>query len=193
MIPLRLIPHKGIRKHLWLQRVRREIGACGERVNLPMDGSYTLSRLFLGNDIHIGSHATMWAVHTRIVIGDKVVMGPGVTTMGSNHDMRLIGRFMKDLPESGSKSENDMDVVLETDIWVGTRAIILKGVRVGRGAVIGAGAIVTKSIPPYTIVGGNPARPIRSRGTVDQIMAHEQNLYPPEARLSAQQISDALA
>ena len=61
-------------------------------------------------------------------------------------------------------------------MWVGCNAVILKGVRVGRGAVVGAGAVVTKDVPPYAIVGGNPGKVIRFRFTEEQIQEHERIL-----------------
>ena len=57
----------------------------------------------------------------------------------------------------------DKDVIFEGDNWIGANATILKGVTIGYGAVVGAGAVVTKDVPPYAIVGGNPAKIIRFR------------------------------
>ena len=63
------------------------------------------------------------------------------------------------------------------DVWIGHSAILIQGVRVGDGAVIGAGAVVTKSFPPYSIIGGVPAKLIRMRFTPEQIIEHEKMLY----------------
>jgi len=54
-------------------------------------------------------------------------------------------------------------IVIEDDVWIGANATILKGVRISRGSIVGSGAVVTKDVPPYSIVGGNPAKIIRSR------------------------------
>ncbi|MCH9612515.1 MAG: Virginiamycin A acetyltransferase [Chlamydiia bacterium] len=65
------------------------------------------------------------------------------------------------------------DTLVGNDVWIGAKATILPGVTIGDGAVIGAGAMVTKDVPPYTVVGGNPARLIRVRfpdGVVDQLL-----------------------
>ena len=78
-----------------------------------------------------------------------------------------------------------MGISIEDDVWVGSRAVILKGVCIGRGSIIGANALVTKSVPPYAIVGGNPAHIIRFRWDVESIIKHESMLYPPDKRLSA--------
>ncbi len=65
--------------------------------------------------------------------------------------------------------ENKGDIVVGNDVWIGFEAVILAGVTIGDGAVIGARAVVTKDVPPYTIVGGVPAKPIRKRFSEDAI------------------------
>lgn len=65
--------------------------------------------------------------------------------------------------------DNKGDIVIGNDVWIGYEAVILAGVTIGDGAVIGARAVVTKDIPPYTIVGGVPAKPIRKRFTQETI------------------------
>jgi len=65
--------------------------------------------------------------------------------------------------DSEKSPDNDKDVVFEGDNWVGANATILKGVTVGKGSVISAGAVVTHDVPPYAIVGGVPAKVIRMR------------------------------
>lgn len=62
------------------------------------------------------------------------------------------------------------------------------GVTIGRGAIIAAGAVVNKSIPPYAIAGGIPAKVIKFKWTIDEIMRHEAILYPPEQRFSKEQL-----
>ena len=65
--------------------------------------------------------------------------------------------------------DNKGDIVIGNDVWIGYEAVILAGVTIGDGPVIGARAVVTKDIPPYTIVGGVPAKPIRKRFTQETI------------------------
>ena len=79
--------------------------------------------------------------------------------------------FMKSCPQ------NDVDVVIEEEAWIGTGCIILKGVTVGRGAVVAAGSIVTKTVPPYSICAGVPAKVVKMRFTPEQIAEHEAKLY----------------
>ena len=70
--------------------------------------------------------------------------------------------------------ENRGDIIIGNDVWIGYEAVILSGVTIGDGAIIAARAVVTQDVPPYTIVGGVPARPIRKRydqASIDQLLA----------------------
>jgi maltose O-acetyltransferase len=91
-------------------------------------------------------------------VGKDVMMGPHVIIIGENHNstdleipMRLQG--YKIFPP----------VRIEDDVWIGARAIILPGLTIGKGAIIGAGSVVTKDVPPYAICAGNPARILKYR------------------------------
>lgn len=77
-------------------------------------------------------------------------------------------------------SENDQDVIFEGDNWIGMNVTILKGVTIGRGCIVAAGAVVNKSTPQYSIVGGVPAKVLKMRFTPEQIKAHEAILYGKE-------------
>ena len=109
-------------------------------------------------------------------IGHYVSIAEDVTfILGGNHHYSGITTY----PVS-AKTNNDTvidassngAIVIEDDVWIGYRATILSGVRVGRGAIIAAGSVVTKDVAPYTIVGGNPARKIKNRlSDIDQAIA----------------------
>ncbi len=91
------------------------------------------------------------------------------------------------------RPEDDQDVIIDDDVWVGSGAIILKGVRVGRGSIIAAGAVVNKDVPPYSIVGGVPARKIGTRfGNVETILKHEASLYQADNRLSVECLKNSI-
>jgi len=109
-------------------------------------------------------------------IGNYVMFGPSVTIRGGNHRTDVIGRHIYEIEESDKLPENDQDVVIEDGVWVGCNVIILKGVTIGRGAVVAAGSVVTKNVPPYSIVGGNPAKIIKCRFEEEQICKHEEIL-----------------
>lgn len=84
----------------------------------------------------------------------------------------------------------DHDIIIKEDVWIGARCIILPNCEIGRGAIIGAGSVVTHSIPPYAVAAGSPARIISSKFTIEEILAHESKLYPLEERMSQEELID---
>lgn len=121
-----------------------------------------------------------------MTIGSNVVFWPAPTIITGNHRIDVIGKFIIDLHEK--VLENDEPVIIEDNVWAGANITILKGVTIGRGSVIAAGAVVTKFCPPYTIIGGVPAKVLRFRFTVDQILMHEEKLYVSEKRLKRSEL-----
>lgn len=153
---------------------------CGANFIFDPNGNYSFETIEVGDDVFIGNGATLQASQSGIVIGNKVMFGPQVTVMGGDHNTSVIGQFMFDVKIK--RPEDDQPVVIEDDVWVGTGAIILKGVRLGRGCIIAAGAVVTKDVAPYTIVAGVPARRLSARFDAATILAHEATLYAARDR-----------
>jgi len=91
----------------------------------------------------------------RITIGDDVLMGPNVILRASNHKY-----ILKDIPINKQGHVGEM-IIIEDDVWIGSNVVILPNVSIGKGAIIGAGAIVTHDIPPYALAVGIPARVIK--------------------------------
>lgn len=137
----------------------------------PFD-QFSYKTISVGDDVFIGSGANFAASETFVSIGSKVMFGPNVTIMGGNHNTSVIGAYMYDVKVK--LPENDQPVIIEDDVWVGTGVIILKGVTIGKGSIIAAGSVVTKSCKPYSILGGIPARLLKSRFTEEEINRHEQ-------------------
>jgi len=129
---------------------------CGQRVNIERGANfYTGWEIEIGDDSSLGIDCM---VPYDLKVGRDVMMGPYVIIIGENHvssnreiPMRLQG-YKKYPP-----------VRIEDDVWIGARAIILPGIKIGKGAIIGSGAVVTKDVPPYAICAGNPARVIKYR------------------------------
>ncbi len=163
-------------------------GAHGSNFIFDPLGQYTFSTIFVGDDVSLGEGACLIASRSQIIIGSHVMFGPGVTIWGGNHRVDLVGRFMKDVRDEEKRPADDLGVNIQDDVWVGTRAIILHGVTVGRGAIVAAGAVVTRSVPPYAVVGGVPARVIKFRWKADTILEHERPLYPTAQRLSLEDL-----
>lgn len=156
----------------------------GRNVHFDPDGFYTFETISLGCDVSLGLGALLMAAKANIWIGSKVMFGPYVTIIAGNHNTAEVGRAMFDVTQK--REGDDKDVIVEDDVWIGSRAILLRGVTVGRGAIVAAGAVVTRDVPPYAIVGGIPAGVLRFRWDVETIERHEAEIYPPERRLSSE-------
>uniref|UniRef100_UPI002ED4383B acyltransferase n=1 Tax=Micromonospora acroterricola TaxID=2202421 RepID=UPI002ED4383B len=163
--------------------------ARGDNFTFDPDGVYTYETIEVGRNVDLGHRPVIMAARSRIRIGDNVMFGPEVTIRGGNHRIDRVGTPMIAVEKSPSDGALDRGVTIGDDVWVGTRAVILHGVTIGRGAVIGAGAVVTRSVPPYGVAAGNPARVIRLRWPVETIIEHEQQLYPPEQRLTTAELA----
>lgn len=147
-------------------------------VNFSFDprGVYSYQNISVGDHVNLGYRPILIASRSRILIGNHVMFGLQVTIRGGNHRIDLLGRYMCSICDDEKRPEDDPGVIIEDDVWIGTRAIILAGCTVGRGAVVAAGAVVTKSVPPYAIVGGNPASVLRMRWSETEIVEHERLL-----------------
>ncbi|HEY0667944.1 MAG TPA: acyltransferase [Sphingobacteriaceae bacterium] len=119
-------------------------------------GSAIGEGLKIGNNSSIGPYSYI-GCSGYIEIGDNVMMSPRVSIYAENH---LFDNPELTIKEQGVKREF---VKIEDDCWIASNTIILAGVTIGRGSVIAAGSVVTKDIPPYSIVGGVPAKVIRNR------------------------------
>jgi virginiamycin A acetyltransferase len=101
----------------------------------------------------------------KLTIGNYVSIGPGVQfLLGVNHQIKTLTTYplySRLIAASNKDALTNGPIVIEDEVWIGTNAIIMSGVRIGKGAMIAAGSIVTKDVPPYAIVGGVPAKIIR--------------------------------
>lgn len=102
----------------------------------------------------------------------------------------MIGKYVTDINESNKPKGYDKDVIVECDVWIGCNVTLLSGVHIGRGAIIAAGAVVAKDIPPYGIAAGIPAKVIKFRWTIDEILEHESLLYIEKERFLRDSLED---
>jgi len=116
------------------------------------------SGLTIGNDTYIGEHNNIRAAGGMITIGDKCLLSQGTALIASNHGT-LRADFIRDQAWDTAK----VGITIEDDVWIGCNAVVLPGIRIGKGAVIAAGSIVTKDVPGYAIVAGVPARVMKYR------------------------------
>lgn len=130
------------------------IAYAGKNINLQR-GAVFCSRLRIGDNSSLGIRSM---VQGDVRIGDNVMMGPEVYIYTQNHAHDRV-----DIPMIQQGYEEERPVIIEDDVWIGSRVTILPGIRIGKGAIIGASAVITKDVPPYAIVGGNPAKVLKMR------------------------------
>jgi len=145
----------------WAKYIRRIVckpifKSAGRNNNIEK-GAYfgTGFQIEIGDNSGIGVNCEVCG---PVRIGDNVMMAPEVIILTRNHKFDDLN-----IPMSKQGHYPPEVVVIHDDVWIGTRVIILPGVTVNKGAIIGAGAVVTKDVPSYAIVGGNPAKVIRYR------------------------------
>jgi maltose O-acetyltransferase len=144
-----------------IRKVRSSIGtlvfdACGKNINIEKGANFGTGRgISVGSGSGLGINCK---VRGPLEIGDDVMMGPEVLIMTSSHKFDRI-----DIPMSKQGDLPLKKVVIGSDVWIGARVIILPGITIGSGSIIGAGAVVTRDIPPFSVVGGVPARILKTR------------------------------
>ena len=148
--------------------LRRAFGSYGNNFIFDPNGLYSYDKIKVGNDVFIGYKAILLTI-SSITIVNKFMFGPRVTILGGDYNTSVIGKHMKDI--STKLPENDQPVVIEDDVWIGANSTIMKGVRIHEGAIVAAGALVTKDVPSFAIVGGVPAKVIKYRFEKDVIHA----------------------
>ena len=158
------------------------LGFCGKNVDLRFDRNPgSLSRVYMHDNTNIYHGFRFISVSGRFIMKKNSGAAAGLTVITGNHQ-RERGIFFKDL--SGMHTHDiERDVIVEEDVWIAANVTLLAGVKVGRGATIGAGSVCFKSIPPYAIVMGNPAKVIGFNFSPDEVIEHEKNLYPENERL----------
>lgn len=150
-------------------------GSDSLRIRLSGDnriGSWSIFQgsgsLVIGKRTFCGDFC-VFGVNDSLIIGDDVMIAPAVTIRDTDHS---IDRTDIPMNKQGIKTS---PVIIENDVWIGHGATILKGVKIGTGSVVSAGAVVTRNVAPYSIVGGIPAKLIKQRpqAEVDKGENHE--------------------
>lgn len=140
-------------------------------------GDYTVYNDFVSDPLLFERNNVLYHYpinHERLIIGKfcSIACGAKFLFNCANHTLKSLSTYTfplfyedwgLDKSDVVTAWDNKGDIVVGNDVWIGYEAVIMAGVRIGNGAIIAARAVVTKDVPPYTIVGGVPARPIRKR------------------------------
>lgn len=174
-----IYPRTGDEQTVYLNRVVK-----GKNIEI---GDYTMYNDFVNDPCDFEKNNVLYHYPVN---GDKLKIGKFCSIAcgakfiftSANHSLKSLSTYpfpiffeewgldVKNIREAW---DNKGDIVIGSDVWIGYEAVILSGVTIGDGAVVGARAVVTKDVPPYTVVGGVPARPIKKRfdeQTIDRLL-----------------------
>lgn len=157
----------------WLKQRRHRLNPKYVHPTFYINGKASVSR-----DLIAGAHSFVnlgCRIGPKVIMGKYVMLGPNVSIIGGDHQFDQPG-----VPIIFSGRPKMPTTVLEDDCWLGFGVTVIAGVRIGRGAIVAAGAVVTKDVEPYSIVGGVPAQPISQRFKTDKArQAHDRMLEKP--------------
>jgi len=133
---------------------KKYTGNKSKNLNIQKGASFAQDTI-IGDNSGIGENCL---VTSNVEIGRNVMMGPDVKIYTINHNFKRI-----DIPMNEQGFQKSKKVIIEDDVWIGANVIILPGVKIGTGSILGAGAVISKNVEPYSIMAGNPARKVKSR------------------------------
>ncbi len=136
---------------------KRRLKHCGDRVIFASGVKlFTPKEISIGNNVRIGANSLL-SGQGGITIGNNIAFGPEVLIWSANHNYFQPSELPYD------RTYKKRPVIIEDNVWIGARASVIPGVRVGEGAVVALGAVVTKDVPKCAVVAGNPAKIIKFR------------------------------
>ena len=148
---------------------------------------YNPDNLYMEEETNIPSDAIIMNTRARFIMKKWSGAATGLLVVTGNH-MHVVGKHFKQVTdqvkdELDINHKMDQDVVVDEDVWIGSRVTLLAGAHVGRGCEIGSNAVIRGNIPPYSIIVGNPAKLVGFRFTPEEIIEHEKKLYDESERL----------
>lgn len=158
--------------------IRSAVGKHGK--NLKFGGRCTfagIENIYFGDSVFIGKNATFLSTRAKIVFGNHIMLGPNVTMISGNHRTDIIGRYMDTITNDEKRAEDDQDIIIKNDVWIGANVTILKGVTIGEGCIIASGSLVNCDTQAYSIWGGGVlARKLKDRFTPEQLELHKKSI-----------------
>ena len=160
----------------------KKYASAGKHCDLGFEQATVPQNVYLEDYCRIQNHLNFISYKGKLIVKKYAAIGAGCIIIPGDH-VPTVG-----VPQylAGKLHINDVDgeIVVGEDAWVGAGTILLSHCQIGRGAVVAAGAVVSKPVPPYAVVAGIPAKIIATRFTIEQILEHESTLYTKEERMS---------
>lgn len=169
---------------------RKKFGHIGCNVILTPPLTITNpENVFLYDNTKI-EDSTISASIGKFILKKYSAAAEGLSVHTGNH-MMVIGKFYRTVTNNDKLNSGevfDKDVIVEEDVWIGCNVTLLSGSHIGRGSIVAAGAVVNKPTPPYAVIGGVPAKFIKFKWSIDEILKHESILYPEEERFTREEL-----
>lgn len=176
-----------VMENKWRDRSKYGLWSETATMHKPVDLS-ALQNLYLYPYSRVQPGLRFISYSGKLILKPFAAIGADILVVTGNHTPTIgIPQFFL-----GTSHINDAesDIVIEESAWVGARTTLLKGAKIGRGAVIGACSLVNKEIPPYAVAVGVPAKVIATTFTIDQILEHEAKLFPESMRYSREYLTN---
>ena len=155
-LPCSYFPLGKLWKKIRYALCKRIFKSCGKDVNIER-----MAYFGTGINVQIGDHSGLGVnckVPDNVIIGDHVMMGPNCYMFSNNHEFSRT-----DIPMGLQGIKQSKAIVIEDDIWIGRNVTILPGRHISKGSIVGACCLLCKDFPPYSVIGGNPSKLIKSR------------------------------
>ena len=180
--------------YTWYRRYfgysRKSFGYLGKDAKLiPPLKIFNPQNIFLYENTKV-EDSTISAAIGKFIMRKYSAAAEGLSVHTGNH-MMVVGKFYRTVTNEDKAQSGqvfDKDVIVEEDVWIGCNVTLLSGAHVGRGSIVAAGAVVAKSTPPYAVIGGVPAKFIKFKWTIEEILEHEAALYPEGERFSREEL-----
>ncbi len=166
--------------------------SIGDRVRIGGNATFIVSykanpnpTIEIGDNVYVG-YATLFSCAERITLGNNILIAAGAQFYDNNNHPIDPEARRQNLPVG---KEDVAPITIEDDVWIGSHAVILKGVTVGRGSVVALSSVVTKDVPPMSVVAGNPAKVVKqivSSSAETKVTEDGQELSPKDDNISEQ-------
>ena len=155
-------------------KINKIIGGGKRNIRYPFT-ILGIENIIMDENVSIGPGSTIFTTGAKLYIKSHVIIGPNLTVISGDHKY-LPMRFLDSITAAEKENIYDQDITIEKDVWIGANVTILKGVTIGQSSIIAAGALVLKDVPPFTIVGGVPAKVIKRKFTEKDEEKHREFL-----------------
>lgn len=169
-------------EELFPQYPKRDFGRIGPHCKIGRDSALVPQNIFMDDYSIIQDRNNFISYDGKLILGKYSVISSGCIIVPGNHQPVVgVPFYVATMTHIGDDSRT---IEIGEDVWVGAGCILLPKSKIGRGAIVGAGSLVTKEIPPYAVAVGNPAKLVASKFSKEMIIEHEKSLYDENERMS---------